>query len=344
MVIISNIKAAPLYQIVAKITATNDISVRVFSLSRAKMKDDTWVYPADNGSKHVPEKTLNIIDESELKDKSLLRAYCVSKNMVKVLVNDMEAQLGKNILITTPVEKAVKTVKVAVAVTKVIQTAKEDVEPGTERKFYGKDLEDYNAVKDILAGKTNAFAVIYKRYEPIINQKYKRNLRFDKDQADDLTMELFEKVYEKIADYKPTYTFNSWITKISNNFFVDYTRKKQIQTVSIDRGVTTEEGEQLTNSSGDNLNFTLKDNAAFTGEEIITNSERTTALNKAFIQLGQKDRDIIAGYYIHDKSYEEMAEEMKMPLGTVKAYMFRAKSRLRVILEGNKGLLACVQN
>jgi len=342
------IKSAPLYQIVGRITTKKEISIRVFSLTKAKIKGNEWIYPSDTGNKHVSIRMVNILDSREFSINSTLRAYC-NKTKLKELFGEIEFRCGKLIVnpeeiknMSTPV--VVETIKPLKTIVQFNKESLATIENACNSdKFVGEDLKDIQAVKSIMAGEINAFAVIYKRYYPVINRMYAKNLQFNDDAADDLTADLFIKVYEKIGEYKPTYTFNSWITKIAKNFFIDYLRKRKLNTISIDRNLTSDNGQQLLNGQGNGIQLSIRDEDSLNGEEIILQNDKTVALNKALLRLDKNSRRLIVMRFIEDKSYEDIAATLNVPEGTVKGNLYRAKKKMKAYLEEHKGLLVCVQ-
>ena len=106
-------------------------------------------------------------------------------------------------------------------------------------KTLKRDKEDIEAINDVLNGKKNSFDVLYKHYYKIIKYRYSVNLRYNNELAEDLTTELFIKIFNNLHKFNKEHTFNSWITRVANNFFIDYTRKIQLDTISIDEGFST---------------------------------------------------------------------------------------------------------
>jgi RNA polymerase sigma-70 factor (ECF subfamily) len=206
------------------------------------------------------------------------------------------------------------------------------------RVFSKSEQQDIQAVHDILAGQTQKFEVIYKHYYPIILQNYTLNLKFDKDLAEDLTADLFIKVFQSLNKYKIQYTFNSWITRVAKNFLIDYTRKLKLETVSMDAGASS---EKMKNESSDSIKIDVCDEGE-NPEEVIMSAEKRSCLEAAMNKLDGNSREAINKYFFEEKSYIEIAEDMDMPLGTLKNIIFRAKLKLKNILEMDKKALAVV--
>ena len=349
---LSDIKRAPLYRVIGKSGVSSD--PRIFPLTKAFKKSGNWSYPGKNGNCLVPFKMLGEVE----KDKSasgerLVTVYCELKGL-KSAILAIETHNKKNFVCTvvakkeaersylTKVTKSKAIVKMIIdnqiekhfkrdssAISKVLPTGK---------VFIGKDLEDYEAVMDILNGNKNEFAVLYKRYYNIIMYKYCKNLGFkDNELAEDLAMELFERVYEKLHTYTPTFTFSTWITNVAKNFFVDYTRKQREIIVSMDAPVRGDD------ESGEvSLSNLLKDEKSLTPYEILANTERKEALVLALNKLDALSKRVVIARYLYKKSHAEIMKEENIALSAVKIIIFRAKVKLREIFEKDAKLLHTV--
>lgn len=341
-------KPAPLYLVQSRVNASGDISTRIFPLTRAVLKINNWYYPAGSGTKQVPVKSLNKIDTSEIKYKNIVKAYSLKKCLASVI----EALESKcNSIARTPVAKRNKkesapAVKEKSAPAPVAAKNNQDtkVKLLVPTKIFSQiDSEDIDAVNAMLSGNKNAFSVIYKRYYPVIRNKYIMSLRFDKDLADDLVEDLFIKVYENIDKYKPEFTFNSWITRVANNFLVDYTRKKGLETVSMSKTVVSD-----LNPNGEPMEMQLQDTDALTGEEILIESEHKESFKKTFddifMTLDKKSRDVINMYYTENKSYKEIEDKTGLSISNIKVTLFRAKAKLKEAVTSNPKMMALITN
>ena len=299
------IKSAPLYHVLGTTRKQVELHIRVIPLTRAVEKGESWFYPSEGGTKKVTTTSLNKID---VVAKKLYRGYCT--------------ELG--------IEKIVELIKA---------THESILNPKPVSKFAARHQEDIDAVNDVLAGKKNSFTVLYKRYYGIINYKYSSSLKYNKDEADDLTQELFTKVFQNLAKYKPDFTFNSWITCIANNFLIDYTRKKRLETISIDAGFAN---EKMKNEYAESGTFDIFDDSTLNPEEHLITAQRNVLVNNAISALSPKCRIIMKKRFIEEKSYTEISEEMNLPLGTVKASIFRGKADLEKLVKANKNVLESV--
>lgn len=200
------------------------------------------------------------------------------------------------------------------------------------------DQADIDAVNAVLAGKKEKFAIIYKRYYAIILQKYSSRLKFNNDLAEDLTAEVFVRVFENMHKYQPHYTFNSWITRVSNNFLIDYVRKQKLETVSMNTGFAS---DKMKNDDIDFV-FDVRDEDSAAPDDHLIIGQRNEYMEKALSKLDEPYRAVVNKRFYEEKSYDEIAHEMGMTLGTVKSIIFRAKDKLKEIITADKVMLAAV--
>ena len=351
-------KTAPLYMVVGNLVKGTELNIRVMPLNKAVRKDKNWTYPAKHGRKVIPVNSLGKVDSSDFLDtestKKSHKGYCL-KSYINELVATIKlthSRLSKKAVATIAViaikppaptiKKKVTNIKIIVPDTKAINVPAPivNVSPFTGREFSKKDQEDIQAVNDVLAGSKNRFSVLYKRYYEIINYKFSCSLKFNKDLADDLTADLFVKVYQSLHCYKPEYTFNSWITRVAKNFLIDYTRKQRLDTVSLDAGVSS---EKMKNDSEDSVAMDIKDISVLNPEENIIAAQKTALIQNAIGGIKKEGQEAINKFFFEDKTYKEIAEELNMTIGSVKSIIFRSKARLKDVIETNKVMMACVE-
>ena len=142
--------------------------------------------------------------------------------------------------------------------------------------------------------------------------------------ASDLTVETFSKAFLQLNRYSPTGTFSSWLFSIGVNTYIDYLRKRKLETVSLN---------SITRSSdGDFIEYQIPSEQP-NPEEAMIRMQRDAALKEIVNQLKEPYRQIIELRYYEDLSYEEIAERMKIPIGTVKIRLNRAKTLLSSIVK-----------
>jgi RNA polymerase sigma-70 factor (ECF subfamily) len=168
-----------------------------------------------------------------------------------------------------------------------------------------------------------------RRYErPVFSLLY-RMVR-DRGLAEDLAQETFIKVLNGIRSYRPEFKFSSWIFKIANNAAIDHLRRKNLDTLSLDGSPLAETPDQV---DATRLQVDSRGESPLAEVE---NRELGTAIERAIARLRPEYRSCILLRHIEGYSYEEIAETLDLPLGTVKTYIHRARNELRVYLEDRR--------
>ncbi|MGI9139888.1 MAG: sigma-70 family RNA polymerase sigma factor [Gemmatimonadaceae bacterium] len=187
-------------------------------------------------------------------------------------------------------------------------------------------LPDADVVLLAQQGRDAAFRELLRRYERPVFSLVFRMVR-DRDTAEDLAQESFIKVLNNIDRYRPEFKFSSWLFKIANNVAIDHLRKRTIDTVSLEGSryaTTTAEAESTA------IPVASKDQSAL---EEMESRELGSAIEKAVASLRPEYRSCILLRHVEDRSYEEIAATLDLPLGTVKTYIHRARHELRQALE-----------
>ena len=178
-------------------------------------------------------------------------------------------------------------------------------------------------------GHDAAFRELVRRYErPVFSLLY-RMVR-DRALAEDLAQETFIKVLNGIKSYRPEFKFSSWIFKIANNAAIDHLRRKSIDTLSLDGAPGAETADQIRATS---LQLDSRGESPLSEVE---NRELGTAIERAIARLRPEYRSCILLRHVEGYSYEEIAESLDLPLGTVKTYIHRARNELRGYLEDRR--------
>jgi RNA polymerase sigma-70 factor (ECF subfamily) len=174
----------------------------------------------------------------------------------------------------------------------------------------------------ILGGQTDLFTELMRRYEKrIVNYVYRITHRYE--EAHDLAQEIFVKVYMALDRYDPKYQFSTWIFRIAQNAAIDALRKKQLSEVSLTRQ-PDEEGRGKEREFADVGVSPYRD---------LKNKELSAAIDRAVDHLPAEYRELIQLRHFAELSYDEIAELKRMPLGTVKNKLFRARNLLKDALE-----------
>jgi len=186
-------------------------------------------------------------------------------------------------------------------------------------------LEDKELAALAAKGREPAFRELLSRYErPVFSLVY-RMVR-DRTLAEDLAQEAFIRAFNAIASYKPKYKFSSWIFKIANNHTIDHLRKRKLDTVSIDgspHARTSEEEAQT------RLVVESHEEAP---DRYVEAKELGSQIEEAIGELRPEYRTAVLLRHVEGHSYDEIAEIMELPLGTVKTYLHRARGELKELL------------
>jgi RNA polymerase sigma-70 factor (ECF subfamily) len=183
-----------------------------------------------------------------------------------------------------------------------------------------KAKNDLLLVNKAREGDEKAFASLMNRYRDSIYYMLLKMVNNPYD-AEDLTIEAFGKAFRNIESYTPKFAFSTWLFKIATNNCVDFIRKKQLSPSPLDHPQ-----ESLDNATA-NIQSDLPD-----PEESLINSQKINALKEIVNQLKPRYKSLIELRYYKEYSYEEISSELNLPIGTVKAQLYRAKTLLYNIL------------
>jgi RNA polymerase sigma-70 factor (ECF subfamily) len=184
------------------------------------------------------------------------------------------------------------------------------------KNFSVKAAEDYQLVQSALGGDQAAFSSIMVRYREPIYYLVLKMIKNESD-AEDLAIESFEKAFKKLDQYVPQYAFSTWLFRIATNHCIDHIRKKKLKTTSID------EAEENSEGWGIQIKTQTKD-----PEEKFIEKQKIKLMRGVVSNLEDPYRTLVEMRYFKELSYEEISKERDIPLGTVKAQLFRARSLL----------------
>lgn len=185
-----------------------------------------------------------------------------------------------------------------------------------------KAQQDCDLVEKARSGDQIAYGELLGRYRDAI---YFMLLKMVNNQVDaeDLTIEAFGKAFKNIDQYTPNYAFSTWLFKIATNNCIDFIRKKRANHISLDQGI---EGEESLLPS----NLIQSDDPD--PESYMINKQKIKHMRKVVSRLKPRYRQLVELRYFKEYSYEEIAVELDIPIGTVKAQLFRARELLLNIL------------
>ena len=184
-----------------------------------------------------------------------------------------------------------------------------------------KAQQDYKLVLRAVAGDQKAFADLLGRYRDAIYFMLLKMVSNASD-AEDLTIEAFGKAFKSIGQYTPSFAFSTWLFKIATNNAIDFIRKRRANLISIDQ----------THEEDGTSHVSIQDNEPDPEESIII-SQNITMVRSIVSKLKPRYRRLIELRYFSEFSYEEIATELNLPIGTVKAQLFRARELLSNILK-----------
>ncbi len=183
---------------------------------------------------------------------------------------------------------------------------------------------DVELVQQAVDGDQKAYAELMERYRDAIYYMLLKMVNNASD-AEDLTIEAFGKAFKNIKQYTANFAFSTWLFKIASNNAIDFMRKKKLNNVSID--------DTLRDTETVPLNIRSEQP---TPEESLISEQKIMMLRSVVSKLKPRYRKLVELRYFYEYSYEEISEEMGLPIGTVKAQLFRARELLQNVLKENQ--------
>jgi RNA polymerase sigma factor (sigma-70 family) len=178
---------------------------------------------------------------------------------------------------------------------------------------------DFATIQLVLQGQQSAFATLVNKYQSYvftIALKYVPN----REAAEELTQDVFVKMYKSLADFKGNSKLSTWLYSICHNTCVSYLRKKQLPSVYV--------SDQLIARVADIGGGTIAADAQ------MEQKSRALALETAIAQLPETDAEIVTLYYLADQSIDDIARILGLTTSNVKVKLFRARQKLRELLSG----------
>ena len=186
--------------------------------------------------------------------------------------------------------------------------------------FSDKAKRDYHLIQLAIEGNQKAFAQLMGYYRESLYYLLLKMVN-SKEDAEDLTIETFEKAFRKISSYKPVYAFSTWLFRIATNHGIDFLRtsEKRMNDIYIDSDF---------NFSGDFQKKVIITEKSLNPEESIVSTQQKGILKNIIQKLPVDYRRIIVLRYFEEYSYNEISENLNLPLGTVKARLHRSRELL----------------
>lgn len=192
-------------------------------------------------------------------------------------------------------------------------------------KLTAKGERDLKLIRRALEnGDTTAYNELLKLYrDPLYFMLYEKVN--DKELAKDLTIESLGKAFNKLHLYTPIYTFSTWLFTVARNHCIDYLRKNKLSTISIDKIILNSEGK------ASSLDLKSSD---LNPEQKLEKKQRIAMLRQVVDSLKPNYRTLVKLRYFKEMTYDEIANELKLPIGTVKAQLHRSREQLFKIMSG----------
>ena len=177
--------------------------------------------------------------------------------------------------------------------------------------------EDLHLISAAIHGDQSAYRDLMKKYRDSIFNLIYRIIR-DREQVEDLTQETFVKAFASLRNFNREYAFSTWLYKIATNSSIDYIRKKKLLTMSINKPISQEDSD---------YSFELPD-STWEPDKFIMARQKSKIIAEAIERLPPKYRQVIIMRHNEERDYAEIAKMLKIPIGTVKAHIFRARELL----------------
>jgi RNA polymerase sigma-70 factor (ECF subfamily) len=185
-----------------------------------------------------------------------------------------------------------------------------------------KARHDFDLVHAALEGDEVAFARLMARYKDTIYFMLLKMVN-NKSDAEDLTLEAFGKAFKNLHQYSPNYAFSTWLFKIASNNCIDFLRKKKGVTVTI---------EPVAENSDSDSSVKIRSKES-NPEERLIRKQNAIVMRNIVRKLKPRYQTLVEYRYFREMSYEEIASDLHLPLGTVKAQLFRAREMLFKLIE-----------
>ncbi len=180
-----------------------------------------------------------------------------------------------------------------------------------------KRQEDKRLIEQALQGDEKAYETLLKKYRNLVFSIMLKMVR-NKQEAEDFTQEAFMKAFGSLSTFNDEFAFSTWLMKIASNNCIDFLRKRKLKTYSIHEPI---------NYKDDKIEIDIPASDAGP-ERTLIQSERSQMIEDAINELPERYRYVVILRHKEEKSYEEIAEILNLPLGTVKAQIFRAREIL----------------
>ncbi|RPD46965.1 MULTISPECIES: RNA polymerase sigma factor [Hymenobacter] len=199
-----------------------------------------------------------------------------------------------------------------------------------EKQFSAKAKHDFKLIRAAVEqSDEKAYAELMQIYKKPVYHVVLKMVR-NPDDAEDLTIEAFAKAFKNLHKFNPEFAFSTWLFRIATNNCIDFIRKNKIKTMSIDSAIKIDNGDEITIDFRDqNLN----------PQESAIKNQKIEIMQHVVSRLPEKYQRLVTLRYFDELSYEEIAQELKAPLGTVKAQLHRARELLYDMVKNKKEII-----
>lgn len=186
-----------------------------------------------------------------------------------------------------------------------------------------RKLEDHRLIHAARKGDQKAYEALLEKYRNLVYHVMIKMVG-NPQEAEDLTQEAFIKAFNALDSFNEEFAFSTWLMKIATNNCIDFLRKRKLRVFSIDEPIHYKDEE---------LHYEIPDQE-LTADRKMLAEERSKFIDKAIQSLPPRYRHVILLRHKEEKSYEDIAEILNLPLGTVKARIFRAREMLNKKIKG----------
>ena len=196
-----------------------------------------------------------------------------------------------------------------------------------KKQFSEKASKDFRLIDEAVhQNDEQAYAMLMKSYKKPVYHMILKMVR-NVDDAEDLTIEAFAKAFKNLHKFKKDYTFSTWLFRIATNNTIDFIRKKKLETTSLH--------SSYTDDNGTNVSIDLPDKELNPQEKAIK-SQKIELIQLFVTKLPAKYQRLVRLRYFDELSYDEIAQELDAPLGTVKAQLHRARELLSDLVKNKR--------
>ena len=182
-------------------------------------------------------------------------------------------------------------------------------------------MPDERLVDETIAGDRDAFGALVLRHQRgLVNYIFR--LVGSRDVATDLSQEVFLKVFVSLDSFDPRYRFTTWLYRIASNSAIDHLRRRQPRTLSLSQPATNDDAPAAPTIAGTDPS----------PDDVLRGRELSARIGKAIDGLPTGYRQLILLRHRQNCRYDEIARITRLPLGTVKNRIFRAREILRAQL------------